>query len=254
MLWRYKTNVVLLRSLAAVSALKQADSPSLQGFTKEGIANLHTQTHKWVDEKKGANVVTILARNGEIVDHDAYGVLDFSAPTKIPVQKDTIFRIASMTKPIVGVGMMMFYEQGKWKLDDPVSKHIPEFANLKVKGAEGELVQQTKPMVMAQLMSHSAGFPGQLTVMSPTLGAIIPPLVEGQLAFQPGRDWRYGPGVEIQGYLIEKWAGKDLSDFLQERVFAPLGINETGFFVDASKTGRVSKVHSARGGALTSST
>jgi CubicO group peptidase (beta-lactamase class C family) len=76
--------------------------------------------------------------------------------------------------------------------------------------------------------------------------------VKGQLAFQPGRDWRYGPGVEIQGYLIEKWAGKDLSDFLEERIFKPLGMVDTGFFIDASKVDRVSKLHSALGGSLSS--
>jgi len=155
-----------------------------------------------------------------------------------------------MTKPVVGVAMMMMYEEGKWKLDDLVSKHIPEFADLKVKGPGGALAPQEKPMTMAMLMSHSAGFPAMLTVNSATLGGIIPPLVQGQLAFQPGRDWRYGPGVEIQGYLIEKWAGKDLSDFMEERIFKPLGLKDTGFFIDASKADRVSKVHSALGGNL----
>jgi CubicO group peptidase (beta-lactamase class C family) len=105
---------------------------------------------------------------------------------------------------------------------------------------------------MAQLVSHSAGFPGQLSVTSATLQGIIPPLVKGQLAFQPGKDWRYGPGVEIQGYLIERWAGKDLSDFLQERLFGPLGMVDTGFFVDPSKVNRVTKVHSTSGGSLSS--
>jgi len=105
---------------------------------------------------------------------------------------------------------------------------------------------------MAQLVSHSAGFPGQLSVASPTLQTIIPPLVRGQLAFQPGKDWRYGPGVEIQGYLIEKWAGKDLSDFLQERLFQPLGMQDTGFFIAPNKASRVSKLHQVSRGELSS--
>jgi CubicO group peptidase (beta-lactamase class C family) len=122
---------------AATSAQKQNDGGSLQGFTKEGLAAMNAAMHKWVDEKKGANVVTLLSRRGQIVDHDAYGVMDISAKEKTLVRKDTIFRIMSMTKPTVGVAMMMFYEEGKWKLDDLVSKHIPEFANLRVKGANG---------------------------------------------------------------------------------------------------------------------
>jgi CubicO group peptidase (beta-lactamase class C family) len=100
------------------------------------------------------------------------------------------------------------------------------------------------------LMSHSAGFPGQLSVNSTTLQGIIPPLVEGQLAFQPGTDWRYGPGVEIQGYLVERWAKKDLSDFMQERIFGPLGMTDTGFFISPSKADRVSALHAMQDGVL----
>jgi CubicO group peptidase (beta-lactamase class C family) len=234
---------------AAASAQKQTDG-GLQGFTKEGLAAMNAAMHKWVDQKKGANVVTLLSRRGQIVDHDAYGDMDMSSKEKGQVKKDTIFRIMSMTKPTVGVAMMMFYEEGKWKLDDLVSKHIPEFANLKVKGPGGALVPQKTPMTMAMLMSHSAGFPGQLSVNSTTLQGIIPPLVAGQLAFQPGTDWRYGPGVEIQGYLVERWAKKDLSDFLQERLFAPLGMADTGFFVAPAKAARVSGLHAIENGKL----
>jgi CubicO group peptidase (beta-lactamase class C family) len=95
--------------------------------------------------------------------------------------------LQSMTKPFVGVAMMMMYEEGKWKLDDQLSKHIPEFADLKVKLANGSLVPPEKPITMAMVVSHSAGFPAMLTVSSATLQGIIPPLVQGQLAFQPGR-------------------------------------------------------------------
>jgi CubicO group peptidase (beta-lactamase class C family) len=239
----------LLCLAAATSAQKQSDG-GLQGFTKEGLAAMNAAMHKWVDQRNGANVVTLLSRRGQIVDHDAYGVMDLSAKEKGQVKKDTIFRIMSMTKPTVGVAMMMFYEEGKWKLDDPVSKHIPEFANLQVKGPGGALVPQKTPMTMAMLMSHSAGFPAQLSVNSTTLQGIIPPIVAGQLAFQPGTDWRYGPGVEIQGYLVERWAKKDLSDFLQERLFAPLGMADTGFFVAPAEAARVSGLHAVENGKL----
>jgi CubicO group peptidase (beta-lactamase class C family) len=226
------------------------DNPIVQGLDTAILKNMNAQMHKWVDDKKGANVVTLVARKGEIVNFDAYGVLDASAPNGAKVQKDTIFRIASMTKPIVGIGMAMMYDEGKWKLDDLVTKHIPEFANLKVKLANGTLVPPDKPITMAQVVSHSAGFPGQLGVKSDTLSGVIPLILEGQLAFQPGRDWQYGPGVEIQGYLIEKWAGKDLSDFLTERLFTPLGMKDTGFFIDSSKVERVTKMHTVANGKL----
>ncbi|KAF2667762.1 beta-lactamase/transpeptidase-like protein [Microthyrium microscopicum] len=239
----------LLSVLAAVTALPQADNATIQGFTKEGLAVMNAEMKKWVDTKQGAGVVTLLARNGEIVDHSAYGVMDSSAATKSEIQKDSIFRIMSMSKPIVGVLMMMFFEDGKFKLDDDVSKHVPEFANLKVKNGS-QMVPQATPMKMFQLLSHSAGFASMLTVPSPTLGTIIEPLIKAQLGFQPGKDWQYGPGVEVQGYLIEKWAGKDLSDILQERLLVPLGMKDTGFWVDPSKVSRVPKVVSARSGSI----
>lgn len=208
---------------------------------------MNDELHKWVDTKQGANVVTLLARHGKIVSHDAYGVLDASASTKVPAKKDTIFRIMSMTKPVVGVAMMMMYEAGHWAPDDLVSKHIPEFADLKVKG-----VPQKTPMTMRMLCSHSAGFGMMITVNSPTLATIISPLVKSGLSFQPGTDWKYGPAAEIQGYLIQRWSGMDLADFLEEKLFKPLGMPDTGFFIDKSKVDRVSKLHAARKGSVTS--
>ena len=136
----------------------------------------------------------------------------------VEVIKDSIFRIMSMTKPVIGVAMMKFFEEGKWKMEDLVTDHIPrscsarpymandfngdsEFKGLVVKNGDGTTTPPKTPMTMAQLVSHSAGFPSQLTVQSDTLDNIIPSLVKGNLAFQPGKDWRYGPGVELQGYL-----------------------------------------------------
>lgn len=240
----------LLPILATASA--QIPSQNATSFSASGLQSLNAAMAKWVDTGKGANIVTLLSHRGKIVNHDAYGVLDASAAIKTPARKDTIYRIMSMTKPVVGVAMMFFYEQGKWKLDDPVSKHIPEFKGLKVVASDNSAVDQKTEMTMAQLMSHSAGFPAMLTVNSTTLDEIIPPLVRGQLAFQPGTDWRYGPGVEIQGYLSQKWAGKDLSDYLEEKLFRPLGMVDTGFFIDPSKAGRVSKLHVGFDGKLAS--
>ena len=130
-------------------------SPASVGFSADGLTALQRTMRALVDEGKLAGVTTLVARHGKVVHLDAYGVQDLA--TKKPVTSDTIFRLASMTKPIVGVAMMMLWEQGKWTLDDQVSKHIPEFAGLKVATPGGE-VPQTKPMTMRQLMSHTAGF------------------------------------------------------------------------------------------------
>ena len=124
-----------------------ATRANLQGFTAEGLAAFNAGFHRLVDDRKLANVVTLVARHGEIVNLDAYGVLDVSDPK--PVQVDSIFRIASMTKPITGAAMMMLWEEGKWKLDDPVAKHIPAFEGLLVRRKDGDPVAQARPMTMA---------------------------------------------------------------------------------------------------------
>jgi CubicO group peptidase (beta-lactamase class C family) len=120
------------------------------------FAALDRSYHALVDAGKLAGIVTLVAHHGRIRHVAAYGVQDVD--TKVPVRADTIWRIASMTKPITGVAMMILYEQGKWKLDDPVAKFIPEFRDLKVRAPDGKLVAQEHPMTMRELMSHTAGF------------------------------------------------------------------------------------------------
>jgi len=139
-----------------------------------------------------------------------------------------------MTKPISGAAMMTFYEEGKFQLDDPVSKHIPEVGKMKVNGQP-----QAKPMIMAQLMSHSAGFPGLIAATGATLSSAVESIVRGSLVAQPGTSWAYGPGVEIQGYLMEKWAKKDFNDILEERILKPLNMSDTGFYITGDKRSRV---------------
>jgi CubicO group peptidase (beta-lactamase class C family) len=222
-------------------------SPESVGFSAAGLKAFRDGMRALVDESKLAGITTLIARHGKVVHFDAYGKRDLE--TGKPVEKDTIFRIASMTKPIVGVAMMMLWEEGKWTLDDPVSKHIPEFAGLKVATPTGE-VAQTKPMTMRQLMSHTAGFDTSggyegknIIDRTQPLQAMIDKLAKLPLPVQPGTDWRYGPVVDIQGYVVEKLSGKTLDVFLRDRLFAPLGMADTGFWVDASKVDRVTKMH-----------
>ena len=153
-----------------------------------------------------------------------------------------------MTKPIIGAAMMLLWEEGKWTLDDEVAKHIPEFAGLKVRVKGGEPVAQATPMTMRQLMSHSAGFGRladyqDLNLRGGDLKAMIDALAALPLTYQPGKDWRYGPSVDIQGYVIEQLSGQGLDEFLQSRLFGPLGMVDTGFWIDPAKSDRVSRIH-----------
>ena len=231
----------LLAGAADLRAEDPSSSPEKAGFSADGLSAFRGAMRALVDDGKLAGVTALVARHGKVVSFDAYGVQ--SLETKEPVTRDTIFRIASMTKPIVGVAMMMLWEQGKWSLDDAVAAHIPEFAGLKV-AAPGGAVAQTKPMTMRQLMSHTAGFDvsagyAKANLREAGLQGMIDKLAAMPLAFQPGTEWRYGPSVDIQGYLVEKLSGQPLDVFLQSKIFEPLGMKDTGFWVDASKVNRL---------------
>ncbi len=236
--------VVVLGGAAGVRAADPLASPESVGFSADGLKAYQQAMRALVNDGKLAGVTTLVARHGKVVQFDAYGVQDLES--KRPVTRDTIFRLASMTKPIAGVAMMMLWEQGKWTLDDPVAKHIPAFAALKVATPDGN-VAQTRPMTMRQLMSHSAGFDvtagyARANLRESNLQAMIDKLAKLPLAAQPGTDWRYGPSVDIQGYLVEKLSGQTLDVFLQTKIFEPLGMTDTGFWVEPSKADRVTKM------------
>jgi CubicO group peptidase (beta-lactamase class C family) len=236
--------IALIGGAAGLQAADAIASPESVGFSADRLKALHQTMRSLVDDGKLAGVTMLVARHGKVVFLDAYGIQDLT--TKKPVTRDTIFRLASMTKPIVGVGMMMLWEQGKWALDDPVAKHIPEFAGLKVATPNGE-VAQTRPMTMRQLMSHTAGFDvnagyAKANLRDSNLQGMIDKLAKLPLAAQPGSDWRYGPSVDIQGYIVEKLSRQPLDAFLRTKIFDPLGMKDTGFWVDASKADRVTSV------------
>jgi CubicO group peptidase (beta-lactamase class C family) len=234
--------------IAAVGAQGQhlqLASPESVGFSSAGLKAYGQALHALVDEKRLAGVTTLVARRGKVVMFDAYGFKDIAART--PMTNDTIFRLASMTKPIVGVAMMTLWEDGKWKLDDPVHNFIPEFKDLRVKTESG-LVPQSTPMTMRQLMSHTAGFDvdsgyAEVRLNETDLQGMIDKLAKLPLAAQPGTDWRYGPSVNVQGYIVEKLSGQTLDRYLAARIFGPLRMKDTGISVDAAKLDRITRLH-----------
>jgi len=230
--------------------------PESVGFSSERLERLHALMQQTVDHKELAGAVTILARHGKVVDYRVYGVKDVASNS--PLTKDAIFRNFSMTKPMTGVAMMQLYEQGKWLPSDPIAKFIPEFAHLKVfKGADnaGNMILEDPihPPTMQELMTHTAGFTygffGNTLVdkeyqkagvmqSSKTLQEMIDKLAKLPLAYQPGTKWVYSLSMDIQGYIIEKISGQTLHDYMQEHIFKPLGMKDTGFFVPAEKRSR----------------
>jgi len=244
-------------SLTSVAPTQPAAAgPESVGMSSERLAELRSSLQKLVDDGRFAGFVTVVARRGQIVSFDAIGYADAEART--PMQEDSIFRIASMTKPVTGVAMMTLYEEGKWQLDDPVAKYIPEFANLQVPREDGELEAVATPMTMRQLMSHTAGLAYGLApatpvdtlyrennVMAPELDlqGMIDRLAKLPLAYQPGTRWQYSIAVDVQGHLVEKLSGQRLDDFLRERIFEPLGMKDTDFKVAPSEVARLARIH-----------
>jgi CubicO group peptidase (beta-lactamase class C family) len=213
-----------------------------------------------VDQKQLAGIVTILARHGKVVEERTYGKKDLASGA--PMTRDTIFRIFSMTKPVTGVAMMILYEQGKWYPLDPVSKYIPEFAHLKVfKGVDqsGNMIVEdpVHPPTMHELMTHTAGFTygffgntlvdkmylDQHVWQSQSLQEMIDKLAKIPLLYQPGTRWVYGASMDIQGYIVEKLSGQSLPDFMQQQIFGPLGMKDTGFFVPPEKRNRFATLY-----------
>src|SRR4051794_13884722 len=235
-------------------------TPESVGLSSEALAKIDEGMQGLVDKHHLAGIVTLVARHGKVVQHKAYGMQDLQSQT--PMRPDTIARIYSMTKPVTGVAMMMLYEEGKWRPSDPIAKHIPEFANLKVyagvDGAGAPLLEApAHAPTMGELMSHTAGFTYGLfgntpvdklyqtdpPLNAPSLKAFIDRMAALPLLYQPGQRWVYSVSVDIQGYLVQKLSGKTFPDFLRDRIFTPLGMKDTGFMVPAAKLPRVATIY-----------
>jgi CubicO group peptidase (beta-lactamase class C family) len=241
------------------SALPTA-KPENAGISTERLTRLGDGMKSLVDQGRLAGVVTMVARHGKVVEFEAAGKRDIAA--NLPMQKDSIFRIYSMSKPITGVAMMMLFEEGKWQLNDPVARYVPEFANLKVYGtdAAGNVVlkEQSHPMTMRELMSHTAGFTYGFFSNTPvdklqreadvlnvnnTLEEMITRVAKLPLNAQPGSEWHYSISVDIQGYIVQKLSGMRFEDFLEKRIFKPLNMVDTGFYVPAEKLKRLAQFY-----------
>jgi CubicO group peptidase (beta-lactamase class C family) len=255
------------RTAVAVAPALPTATPESVGFVPGALDKMDAGMQDIVDKKHLAGVVTLVARRGKVVQHKAYGFQDLEKGT--PMRTDTIARIYSMTKPVTGAAMMILFEEGKWKPSDPIAKHIPEFANLKVYAGEkdGQMILEdpVHPPTLGELMSHTAGFTygffGSTAVDKayqaanplgqPNLKAFIDTMAKLPLLYQPGTRWVYSVGVDIQGYLVEKLSGMPFPEFLRTRMFEPLGMVDTGFYVPTEKLSRVATIYAydkAKGG------
>lgn len=241
----------------AVSVEVPVEAPA---FSQEGIAALEAAMGAYVADGRLYGIHTRLAHKGEVISDYYTGLRGLESQT--PIESDTIYRIYSMTKPVTGVAMMMLYEEGKFELDDPVSKFVPEFENLKVLGGVNEdgtaiLVDLERQPTMRELMAHTSGFAyglggtdpvnsafrDQKILESPDMQTFIDKVAGVPLLNQPGEEWFYSVGMDIQGHIIEKISGQTFGDYLQTRLFDPLGMVDTGFYVPEDDYDRFSEVY-----------
>jgi CubicO group peptidase (beta-lactamase class C family) len=243
-------------------AFVAADDPGLPttkpervGMSSERLERIAPVMQQYIDDELVAGTVTIIARKGRVVHFEAQGNMD--AENQIPMRKDAIFRIASMTKPITSLALMMLWEEGKFQLRDPVSKFLPEFADQMVSttsdasGETGELVPVNRPANVRDMLTHTAGmannYIGNVAAYreqarvrpDDTLESLIKRLAAMPLNYQPGEAWQYSAATDVVGRLVEVMSGMPLDQYLQTKVFEPLGMKDTHFFLDDTKEGRL---------------
>ena len=227
---------------------------SRAGMSDERLQRITEMTQRYVDEGKLAGVVTLVARDGKIVHYEAVG--ERGAEDDRPMTKDALFRIFSMTKPITGVAAMMLYEEGKFQLSDPVSDFVPELKELNVL-VDGELKPAENPMTMLHLLTHTGGLSYGFNPADPIdkqyneaqiwasedLDEFAERIGKLPLAFEPGARWHYSVAVDITGLVVQRLSGMPFDVFLKERIFDPLGMDDTFFNVPADKLERLLPNH-----------
>jgi CubicO group peptidase (beta-lactamase class C family) len=234
-------------------------NPTAAGMQSEVLANIPLRMKAFVDARKTAGVVTILARHGYVASFEAAGYSDLEK--KITMRKDAIFRIASLTKPITCAAIMILVDEGRLSLVDPVEKYLPEYRGLRLNpcgsraGYSCEPILPSHPINVEQLMTHTSGLPSSASTEKrsepKTLAELVTQGAKSVLLFEPGTEWNYSNiGIDILGRLVEVISGKPFDTFLRDRIFSPLGMVDTYFVVPSEKQSRIATLYTYEDGAL----
>ena len=254
--------LLFVSALAAAPAI--VSEPESAGFAPDRMQRIDQSLQGYVDRQEIPGVVGLIARRGKIVYHKSFGHRDVEA--KAPMSNDVIFRIASMTKPIASVAAMMLWEQGRFQLRDPISKFLPEFANMEValpvepgdySRGPYKTVRAQNPITVQHLLTHTAGLPnpyrgitqglyGELRANrkpNGTIGDYVTALAKLPLNFEPGKHWEYGPATDVVGRLVEVLSGMTLDEYLKQEIFRPLGMTDTHFYLPRAKLPRLAALY-----------
>jgi CubicO group peptidase (beta-lactamase class C family) len=256
---RISASIASMFSMLAVATSAIAEPPK---FNADKLAAVHTGMQKFVDGHQICGAVVVVGTSKGIVYHDAVGNQELDSAHPMP--KNAIFRIMSMTKPITAMGIMLLVEEGKLSLDDPVEKHLPEFKGQMVtdtKTAETlNLKKPSRPITVRDLLTHTAGQPenppGLADLMrkrNRSLAEVVGIDSQRPLDFEPGSKWKYSSsGMDTLGRIIEVLSGKSYEQFLDERIFQPLGMHDTTFYLTAPQQDRLAELCATRDGKLDS--
>jgi CubicO group peptidase (beta-lactamase class C family) len=274
---RFIPVVLILAVLQLSAAAGPVTRPEDVGLSGERLQRVNQMVQRYIDAKEITGAVTIVARKGKIAHFEAQGLMDVEAGT--PMRKDAIFRLASMSKPVTGVAILMLIEEGKVRLTDPVSRFIPGFKDLQVavakpvppgaaaRAARGEAptepeiytVPAVREITVRDLLTHTSGLESSGVgnraaaraaprLKTDTLATYVPKLAAGPLDFQPGTVWQYSllSGMETLGRIVEVASGQTFDQFLKQRLFDPLGMKDTSFVVPAEKQSRLVTLYTRR--------
>ena len=267
-------SALLLVAPALRAEAPPAATPESVGLSSERLARLHAGMQQYVDQGRVSGVVTYVARNGRVVDLQAFGKADVEAGR--PMKTDTIFRIASQTKAFTSVSVMMLVEEGKIGLADPVSKFIPAFKNTtvalpappgSVPGSPVSVVPAKRPITIRDLLTHTAGIsyghgPAQelwkaagiqdwyFADRSEPVSAVVERMAALPMDSQPGEKYVYGYNTDILGVVVEKVSGQTLAEFIQKRIAGPLGLVDTQFYLPPAQKDRLATVYAAKDGKI----
>jgi len=227
--------------------------PEELGFSSNRLKRINNLMTRYVESGKLAGIVTCIARRGQVLHLETFGQQNLE--TKTPMSRDSIFRIYSMTKPITSAALMILYEESLFNLTDAVSQYIPAFKDAKIWSEGGKLESPDRPITVQDLLRHTAGLSyggiaesnspvdklyDDADLFNPTItNAVLTDRIANlPLMFQPGGKWHYSVATDVVGYLVEVLSGKSLEDFMQEKIFDPLGMVDTAFYIDPSKLNR----------------
>lgn len=261
------TRAAILLSLSAVCLFATDDTlgltkpdPQLAGMNAKYLEAIPARMKEYVDAGKAAGMVSVVAHHGHVASFEAVGYQDLEK--KIPMRKDTLFRIASLTKPVTCAAIMILVDEGRIALVDPVEKYLPEYANLKLKTCSGRLgytceaVAPSRAINLEDLMTHTSGLPvtGPGGAAEPqTLTELVTQGAKSELIFDPGTRWSYSNlGINILGRIVELVSRQPFEEFLRTRIFEPLEMRDTAFFLSPEKQSRLATLYTYAGGKLTS--